>query len=71
MDWATEQVAEQNERKTFHIPDCNLGRLRDKIAKMNKRGAKLGCPAIEIEIIREYKTVHPDYKEPDGIVPEE
>ena len=44
---------------TFHIPSWNIPRLEKEIAKLNKRAAKIGCPPVEINTIREYQQVDP------------
>ena len=64
-------IIEQVEQETFHIPATNMLALHTKIEKMNRKAAQIGCPAVSIEVIREYRMVHPAYKEPDNITPDE
>jgi len=40
---------------TFEIPDYNLPVVEAKIAKLNRRGAKLGCEAIKIVVVKKWE----------------
>lgn len=39
---------ENTERAKFEIPEHRMGELKDKIADLNKKAAKVGCPEIKI-----------------------
>lgn len=41
---------------TYEIPEENLGRLEEKIAKLNKSAEKLGCKPIKLDVFN--KVVH-------------
>jgi len=49
--------------ETYHIPSWNMGKLRDKIFKMNNKAAKLDCPEIHLEVINEYQRKAPGYED--------
>jgi len=40
-----------NEPKVFDVPEINLPLLQERIAKLNKRAAKLNCAAIVINVL--------------------
>jgi len=52
-----------NEERTYLIPSWNVGKLRDKIFKMNSKAAKLGCPEVHIEIIEQFQQKAPGYED--------
>lgn len=37
--------------ETYRIPSANIGELREKLAKLNKRAAKLGTAPISLEVL--------------------
>lgn len=49
--------------QTFEIPDWNLERLYHEVAKLNKRGEKLGCPPVTVEVCETLQRVAPGYEE--------
>ena len=42
--------------ETYTIPEENLGRPEEKIAKLNKSAEKLGCKPVRLDIFN--KTAH-------------
>lgn len=53
----TEEITEEKKIPTFDIPDYNMSVVGQKIAKLNKRGAKLGCEPIQIIIVKKWENV--------------
>lgn len=45
----------ENGERIFSVPEANLPVLRERIAKLNKRAAKLGCAEIIITVLSEYE----------------
>lgn len=40
---------------TYEIPKFNLDALQERLAQLNKRAEKLGCPPVGIRILREFE----------------
>ena len=40
-----------------------MPRLRDKLFTINNKAAKLGCPEIHLEVIKEYQQPAPGYED--------
>lgn len=49
--------------RTYEIPESNMERLHHEIAKLNKRGEKIGCPPVTVEKIRTFERIAPGYEE--------
>lgn len=47
-------------KKTYTVPQENYGKLRDRVAELNRRAEKLGCPPIEMTVQDEKFVKHPD-----------
>jgi hypothetical protein len=47
--------------ETFKVPEANLPLLKARIEKLNKRAAKLGCPAIAVNILSEHEVPRTKY----------
>ncbi len=61
--------ATETTRTTFEVPECNLATLQERIAKLAKRGRKLGAsqPGITVtgqrdEPIKEFDAMTREYK---------
>lgn len=43
------------ENKTYHVPSFNMARLRDRIAKLNKRALKIGVEPVGLTVLNTYE----------------
>ena len=58
------------DRNILKIPDWNMAKLDDAIEKLNRRGAKIGCPPVSYEVLETVMIEAPwrTSQDPDGIM---
>ena len=54
-------MCEKTELQLFEIPEWNIEELKKRVAKLNKKAVKVGCPSILISFHGETQHVHPEY----------
>ncbi len=60
-------AAEDAGINVFYVPLENMSKLRDRLAKLNKRAEKLGCEPITLAVGKpETRTLHRDIQNDDG-----
>lgn len=62
MSISTKTITEKDNDHTFWIPSWNVARLRHKIAQINKRAVKIGCPAVDLIELDQKNIVAPEYQ---------
>jgi len=55
-----------DEPNIIRIPKWKLNQLEEKITKLNKKAAKIGCPPLSYKILEEKLIVDPAYVDPDN-----
>lgn len=51
------------DQRVFTIPAFNMNKLQSKFEKLNKRATAIGCPPVELKVLREFTKPAPGYEQ--------